>query len=220
MPNLLWVLCLGAIFAWGNSMAANLKIEVQDVKLPSQQMLEKQTMSAPEAADDNQILDDNAGGGSAGATVTTFLAQPDVARNVTVTPGGSTGDVKAGTVTVTGTDLFGAVITESLALTDNLSTVVAGNKAFKTVTSVAFPAEDAPYAATFDVGTGDKLGVKRCMNAAGHVVFATLGGVYEATRPTVAADASVVSANTVDLNSALDGSDVEVFFVQNYRCLP
>src|SRR5262245_13016458 len=76
---------------------------------------------------------------SATTSVTTFDAQPDYARNLVITPGGTTGDVPAGDVVVTGTNIRGEIITESFTFAANASTATTGSKAFKTVTSVVFP---------------------------------------------------------------------------------
>jgi hypothetical protein len=88
------------------------------------------------------------------------------------------------------------------------------------VSQIVFPAQDGA-GATFDVGVLDALGLHRCMDATGHIIQATLDGTYEATRPTCLVDVDEVEKNTCDLDGTLDGAkDVEVFFIQNFRCLP
>lgn len=198
----------------------------RDMKLPTQVMLEKQTFSAPAAAGTDEVLDDSAGNTSAAAaTVTTFVAQPDVARNLVITPGSTTADVADCTVVVSGTDYLDEVISEEFVIPEFMSTAVTGGRAFKSVTSVLFPAgcENTPFEATWDIGYGEKLGLKRCMDEVGHAVFSTVDGAYEATRATIAANASIVSANTADFNGTMDGSDdFELFFIQNFAqsCMP
>jgi len=92
--------------------------------------------------------------------------------------------------------------------------------AFASVTSIVFPIQDGPNA-LYDVGVIDVLGMKRCMNYAGHLLFSTFDGAYESTRATVTADADEVEKNTVDINGTLDGAkDIELFFFQNFRCFP
>lgn len=199
-------------------------VQRRDMKLASQVLLEKQVIAIPEVADADQVLTTNDGPTSAAAVeITSFTAQPDVPRNITITPTGTTTDVESCNVTVTGTNIFGQTISEVLAFSANASTATAGAKAFKTVTSVAFAAdcESGGFAATWTVGVGDVLGLKRCMDAAGHVAFAVFNGAYETTRPTCVADADEVEKNTCDINGTLDATkNVEIYFIQNFRCLP
>jgi hypothetical protein len=196
----------------------------QDIKLPTQVVLEKQDFGTPVAASSTRVVSGTAGNTSdAAVTLSTFTAQPDVPRNIVITPGGSTGDVAACTVVVNGTNYFGQAIHENFTFSANASTAQTGSKAFKTVTSVVFPAlcEDAPYAATWSVGVGEKIGLKRCMDYAGDWAWSMVDGVYESTRATIAADASHVESNTADFNGTMNGSaDFLGFFVQNYGCMP
>jgi hypothetical protein len=137
-------------------------------------------------------------------TVTSFAAQPDVARNIVITPGGTTTDVPAGDVVVTGTNIRGDVITENFTFAANASSATTGSKAFKTVTSVVFPIQDGA-AATYDIGTGVKLGLSRKMNADNYI-NGNVDGTYEATRATVAFSTSAVESNTVTFNTAPNAS--------------
>lgn len=164
---------------------------------------------------------DHAGPTSAAAvTISTFLAQPDLPRNITITPGGTTADVGAGDIIVTGTNIYGATITETVAVAANASAAVATTKAFKSVTSVLLPGEDSPFGATWSIGVGDVLGLDRCMDG-NNVLFATFVGVYETTRPTVTFSATAVESNTVDINGTLDGAkDIDLYYIENYSCKP
>ena len=210
------------ILAFALALPTNAAYEVKqrDLKLPSQNPPRRIQIANAVLADADRILNDNAGGGASGATVSSFLAQPDVCRVITVTPGGTTADVGAGDITITGTNAFGETITDTITLTANQSTLGAGTKAFCAVTSIAFPAEDSPYGATFDVGVSDKLGLDRCMD--GDAVLLTMfAGAYEGTRPTVTYDADEVEKNTVDINGTLDGAkDIDLYFLENYACAP
>lgn len=200
--------------------ATSLRVERRDMKLASQQLIEKQTLTTPILADDDRLLVDNASSDSVVTTVTTFLAQPDVCRNITITPGGTTASVPADDVTVTGTNAIGATISEDITLTENGASLVSGTYAFCTVTSIVLPIQDGA-GATYDIGVGDVLGLKRCMDVKGHLIFATFDGAYEGTRPTCLADVDEVHKNTCDIDGTLDGAkDVELFFIQNFRCLP
>lgn len=198
----------------------------RDMKLPSQRMIEYQLISDPAVAASDDVLAAHAGNtGASEVIVTSFVAQPDVARNFSILPGSTTADVAACTIVVAGTDYHGQSITENFVFSANASTAKVGAKAFKTVSSVTFPAacEDSPYTATWSMGYGEKLGLKRCMASAGHLVFSTVAGAYESTRATVAIDAANIEGNTLDFNGTMDGSnDFEVFFIQNFAssCFP
>ncbi len=143
--------------------------------------------------------------------VTTGITQPDVPRNVTATAGGTAADVKAISVIVAGTDVNDQAITETLpAFTVNTTGIVTGSKAFKTITSITIPAHDGTGATTA-VGTGAKLGLSRKYSRDTCLV-AYLNNVREGTLPTVAISSTVVSSNTMTLNSALNAVDVVAYF--------
>lgn len=194
-----------------------------DLKLPSQAMLEKQTITGPLVSSATRVLSANAGPTSAAVkVVSTFAAQPDVARNLIITPGGTTGDIESCVIVVAGTNILGGTISESFTFAADATGAQTGSKAFKTVTSVTWPAncESGGFAATWSVGTSTKLGLKRCMANAGSFFHAVFNGVKETTAPTIASSATAVGSNTAILNSTLDGSDVILYFEQNYACLP
>jgi hypothetical protein len=203
------------------SLAA-VKPQAQDTKLPTQAMLEHQVFGAPAASSATTALNANAGPTSAALkVVSTFAAQPDVARNIVVTPGGTTTDVEACVVTVAGTNFKGVAITETFTFIADQSTAVTGNKAFKSITSVSWPAncESGGFAATWSVGIGSKIGLKNCLASAGDWAWSKVAGAYEATRATVAVNASAVESNTAIFNGVLNGSNVfDAYFVQNFRC--
>jgi hypothetical protein len=145
-------------------------------------------------------------------TVTTGITNPPYPRNITATAGGTGTDVKAIQVVITGTNIDDEEITETRpAFTVNTTGIVEGAKAFKTVTSVLIPAHDGTGATTA-IGFGDKLGLPYELDA-NTVLLAALGGVREGTAPTVVADADEIEKNTVDLNSALDGSVVDIYLL-------
>lgn len=144
-------------------------------------------------------------------TITAEITDPDIPRAVTATAGGTADDIKAIQVTVNGTNADGAAITEDLpAFTVNTAGTVTGSKAFATVTSVVIPAHD-DTGATTSVGTADKLGIGLRLSR-NTVLAAYLDGTLESTAPTVAVDEDDVESNTVDLNSASDGTEVIVDF--------
>lgn len=190
----------------------------QDVKFPRQIVLEKQTFTTPVVADVDRLLDGQATSDSVITTVTSFLAQPDVCRALSILPLGTTADVPAGDVVVTGLNINGQEITEDFTFAANASTATNGDKAFCSVSSIVFPVQDGA-AATYDVGVLDKLGVRKCADNAGAYAWSVFNGAYETTRGTFVADADEVEKNTFDPNGTLDGAkDVELYFHQNYRC--
>jgi len=221
-PTYYFLIALMAL-ASGDLFARTEKFS-SDIKLPTQQMVEKMTVTDPAAAGTADVLSGSVGPTSAAAaTVSTFVAQPDVPRNLVITPGSTTASVAACTVTVTGKNYLGATITEAFAFLDNASTATTGTKAFKSVTSVAWAAscEDSPYDASWSIGYGEKIGVSRCMANAGDIFFSTLNGSKEATAPTMVVDVDEVEKNTADFNGTMNGSnDFVLYFMQNYRCQP
>lgn len=196
----------------------------RDLKPATQAMLEHQVVTAPLLGTTNYVKTTFAGPTSAAAlTLSSFSNQPDVPRNLTITPTGTTTDVEACVIVVSGKNFLNQNITENFTFLADASTAVTGSKAFKSVTSILWPAncESGGFAATWIVGTGSKLGLKNCMANAGDLSWAELGGAYEATRPTCAVSASAVESNTCSLNTALDGSkSADIFFVQNFACMP
>ncbi len=196
----------------------------RDIKPASQVMLEKQDFGQPIVATTNYIKTTYAGPTSAAAvTLSTFTHQPDVPRNLTITPTGTTGDVESCAIVVTGTNILNKVQTETFTFSANDSSAQTGTKAFKTVTSVTWPAncESGSFAATWIIGVSEKLGIKRCMSHAGDFAWSEADGVYSATRPTIAVDASVVGLNTADFAETMDASVRFIgYFIQNFACLP
>lgn len=198
----------------------------RDIKPSTQAMLEYQRIAIPVVATTNYVKTTFAGPTSAAAVVlTSFTAQPDVPRNITITPTGTTGDVESCVIAIVGKNFHNRTISESLTFAANDSTAQVTAKAFKSVTSVTWPAncESGGFAATWIIGVGDVLGLKRCMKQAGDVVFAVFDGAYEGTRPTCLADADEVEKNTCDINGTLNGAkNVDIYFVQNFAsaCMP
>lgn len=174
-------------------------------------------LGKPVLADVDRILAIQATSGST-TTVASFLAQPDVPRNITIVPAGTTGDVKTGNVVVTGTNVEGKPITESFAFLDNATAAVVGSKAFKTVTSILFPIQDGT-AATYNVGVGSKLGIGM-RNIAGmptKVMLNDAGTETIEVPSAVAYDATLVENNTVTTTTANNGAKGFRFYVLNFK---
>lgn len=151
-----------------------------------------------------------AGAGNAtinGASASGGVAILDVARavNVDSTDAGDTSQ----TVTVTGTDYWNQVQTETIAL--NGTTAVAGKKAFKTITQVAV---SAALTGNLTVGSTDVLGLPYRVTDAGYILRSGWAGALADDAGTfVAADTtSPATATTGDVrgtyvpSSAANGS--------------
>lgn len=194
----------------------------QDYKFPSQAILDHYTWSAPALGSGITILNAGALNNGSATTFTTFAAQPDFARNVVLTPGGSTAAIGQSVATVTGTDIFGKTMTESIPFGRAQSAASTGILAFKTITSVTFPAGDTTsgFNGTLTIVAGTKLGLTRCSSNAGDYVFAEVDGAYESTRGTYAVGAgNSVKGTTFSPNTAMNGSkNVDLFYVQNFKC--
>lgn len=140
------------------------------------------------------------------------ITQPDVPRNVVINPCdlGTVADIAAGDITVTGTDVAGNVVSEAIAVVENQAhdTTSDGAVAFATITGISIPAQDGADA-SFYFGYGDVLGLPFARKHVA-VIAAYLDDTLEATAPTVVSNATDVSKNTVELDSSLDGNDVDV----------
>lgn len=144
--------------------------------------------------------------------ITTGITNPLYPRNVTATAGGTAEDIKAVQVIVEGTNENDEVITETLpAFTANTAGTVTGSKIFKTITKITMPAHDGTGATTA-VGTGNKLGLgfKLSHNT---VLSAYRNNVLEGTAPTVTVSATAQESNSITLNSALNGTVVDAYFI-------
>lgn len=220
---------VGLLLLAGNAIASpgNLYRFFQDIKLPSQKVIEFQVWSRPAAQNTTGILSHNAGPTDANALViSSFDGQPDYARNLILTPevgsGATASTVQSCLVNVAGLDINGQSISENFVVSDNTVTAVTGNFAFKSVSSVSFPAgcEASAYGIKWNLGWGVKLGLKACVDHPGDLSWGETGGVFDATRATMATNGSTsVRASTIQFNTSPNGvRDYKAAFVQNYAC--
>lgn len=209
---------------YGCFAAAYVVPTYRDIKPASQVMVEKQDFGTPIASAATTVLSSVSGPTTGSATtVSTFAAQPDVARNLFLTPGGTTGDVESCAAVVTGTNILGRAVSETFTILANQTSATVGAKAFKTVSSVSFPAncESGTFAATWSLGVGEKIGLKRCMDNAGAYLHSVFAGAKETSSTVVVGSTSAVEQNTVDLAGTMDGSArFYGYFFQNFSCLP
>lgn len=219
---LLFGLLSHAALASGGPWAVN----YQNIKLPTQKVVEHARWWAPQGSSTNLLT---GGPSSLGGTialnnflptlVTSFAAQPDLARNIQISPWATTGGIGAGPVVISGTNIFGNPISETLTFVSQNGATVVGAKAFKTVTSVLFPAT-INSGANVAIGTGNSIGILHCVDQAGDLVQTVYGGAYETSRAVLNAGNSVaIESNTVQPHGTLDGAhQVDVYYFQNYRC--
>ena len=171
-----------------------------------------QTIAAAESSDDDQLFAAIPANNtthilvtSTGVGSSTFLAAPDVPRNIIATPSGSA----TGSLKLTGTDISGTVITSNLTFAG--AGVIASTKAFKTVTRL-----DGTFTQTtprtFKIGTGDLLGLNQYlpMNT---VLVAYLDGVREGTAPAVTTSLVTLGLNTIDTSGAPAGKVTSVLML-------
>lgn len=161
----------------------------------------------PVATSANRILNAAATSG-APTIIAAFAGQPDFARQISITPGGTTANALAGNILVEGLDEGGNIITENVAIAAASAAVVFTTKAFKTITKVTIPAQGA--AVTFSAGITDKLGIPYTL-VHDTALFALFNNVKEVVVLTLnAADAT---KNLVDFTSALNGSRADLYLV-------
>lgn len=160
------------------------------------------------AADADGVHAAITGSSTAATTVTDDITNPPYPRNLTVTPGGTTADVAAGDVVITGTNFANEVISESFTFLANATDAVTGALAFKTVTSILVHQQDGA-AATFTIGFGELLGLPLILESK-PLVFALDDGVIM-TAPAITADDDELEKNVIDLNGSLDGSVYDIF---------
>jgi hypothetical protein len=143
------------------------------------------------------------------------MPEAAIARKLLITVTADTGNDTMGTLNIVGTDIAGAALTETIA------PVAAGSvetlNAFKTVTSITGAGwvigggagtEDA-----IKIGTSESLGLPDKLSDTAQVLCASLAGVKEATAPAVVVHATTLAKNTVNLNSALGGTAVKIYYV-------
>jgi hypothetical protein len=129
----------------------------------------------------------------------------DVPRNInmTTTHGSS---IVAMTVTVTGTDVYGEALVETVEVAaTGTSATDSGLKAFKTVTSIAITAAANAEANTINIGFGDVLGLPYRIDAGKVMQWIENNLPHVGTLGTfVAADATTATATTGDVRGTYD----------------
>lgn len=147
---------------------------------------------------------------------TTEIATP---RNVTVTLAGTTANIGAGNIVITGHNSEGALITENLAVTAATGGLLTGNKAFYDITTVAFPATTGS-GVTASIGYGSKLGIRMRNLASMPIQLLKISSTGVESIEAAAAtnfSTSDVSLNTVTPTTTPDGTIEFRVYVLNYK---
>lgn len=155
---------------------------------------------------------DFAGGITSVDVLTTGITKPAVPRNITATSGGTSGDIGAVQVTVTGTNYKGEAISETLPVfTANSATTVSGAKAFKTVTSISIPAHDG-LGATTAIGWGDIFGLPYLLEADEQVIAKLFDKATDAG--TITPDADEIEKNVFAVAGTPNGAkDIDLYIL-------
>lgn len=203
------------MFPFNTNVARHAQSDVGLIKTNLRSVVEYAPGSPVVLADNRFVTSTNMKVGAYTLAATT-MPEAAIARRllITVTQVGGFNDTM-GTLDIVGTDIAGAALTETVAPT------AAGTKltlnAFKTLTSItgAGWVRDAGVGSedTIKIGTSDSIGLPDKLADTAQVLECSLGGVKEATAPTVTVDASVLAKNTVDPNSALNASAFKIYYV-------
>lgn len=132
-----------------------------------------------------------------GLNVVEFAHQPDIPRNVTLAITDTGASIVAGTVTVTGTDQYDAVATESFDLSSALT--FTGSQIFKTITSIT----------SADVTVLDGASDETYVVGVGGVVLRDVRAVYLGTAKVAAPVVATGNFTTAGIDvsgSTYDGS--------------
>lgn len=134
------------------------------------------------------------------------ITNPDVPRVVSV-KGNASGIT--GNVVVHGTNINDEVISDTIAL--NGSTEVAGAKAFKTVTSIDYPAETHVGTDTVSIGRGVKIGFPTPIPNANLVLATSFDGSVDSSTITAS---STTEGSLAAIAGTMNGVKlVELFFL-------
>ena len=170
---------------------------------------------SPAVSDDDRFVTSVAMKVGAYTLAATTMPEAGIARKllITVTQVGGANDTM-GTLVIVGTDIAGNALSETIAPSANTTTTTLN--AFKTVTSItgAGWVRDAGAGSedTIKIGTSEAIGLPDMLSDTAQVLCASLNNVKEATAPTVTVNNTVLAKNTVDLDSALNGSPVKIYY--------
>ena len=183
--------------------------DVYGVNLPAANVALKEWSADDAIAADTDAVMTSTAGKTTAQEITEDLVNPPCPRNLTVTAGGTAGDIKAGSVRVYGTNAADEPIYEDFTFVADTGATKTGTKAFKSVKKVAIPAQDGT-GCTFIVGIGSALGLPLKLTSK-PLFLASLNGSADAG--TLATDDDELEKNTYTPNASLAGTVVKLALV-------
>ena len=143
-----------------------------------------------------------------------------VPRNITVTAGGTAASIAATAVVVTGKNIEGKTITDSLTPTAATAGTLVGTKIFHTVTGFTVPVQGGA-GATFSVGLGDRFGINTRNLSVTQVrlvkKLVSTGVETLATPATTNFSTTLVEDNYVTLDATANGLNQYYLYAFNYN---
>lgn len=159
---------------------------------------------SPEAVSADGIVSAFSLNGSAVAVPGSAISQPDVARCLTIAGSGSA--MSSGSAVISGKNILGETITESIAASG--SATATGTKAFSSITSILTPGSGSGL--NFNVGVSKKIGVPFSFSSSAVLVKQLFDGAVDAGTLTV--DADEVEKNVYEPAGTPDGSKMVDLF--------
>jgi len=149
----------------------------------------------------------------------TGQGEVDFARNFTITGTTGTGEaLESKVITVTGTDMDDQALQEQITTTvlgASASATDEGKHAFKTITSVAVPADSSGSPGAYEFGFGEVFGLSRPLTQGGLIKEFTDNAVPGGAA-TVVLNPTALPNGSVDFNTSPNGAhDYVVYFIAN-----
>jgi hypothetical protein len=132
-----------------------------------------------------------------GSLVSGGVATFDVPRNITIN---TTESGVPGTISFTGTDYYGAILSEKILGPNGSLSPGNGLKAFKTVTAGTL---ETAMTYSISIGHGDTLGLPFCLEGAYDVLSVYVDSTASTTSTITAADTNTATASTGDVRGTI-----------------
>ena len=155
--------------------------------------------------------------GATNATLNYVLPTP---RNISITSGGTGASITAAAIVVTGKNIEGKIITESLTPTAATPGTLTGTKVFHTVTSIAIPTQTGA-GATYSIGVGNNFGINTRNLSVTQVrlvkKLVSTGVETLATPASTNFDTTIVENNWITLDTTANGLNQYYLYAFNYN---
>jgi len=159
----------------------------------------------------------SSGTGATSSNLNYVLPTP---RNISITAGGTAASIVATAVVVTGKNIEGKTITESLTPTAATAGTTTGTKVFHTVTGITIPTQGGA-GATFSIGVGNNFGINTRNLSVTQVRLVkklVSTGVESLVAPaTTNFSTTVVEDNWVTLDATANGLNQYNLYAFNYN---